>query len=200
MSGGLFLFLCRTEPLTSKQKEKIICFKRRQLFLTLSKGRVEGDLLFRYSDYVSLIILWPSAFGAVVAFRYFLGPQRSYFHSPFSLCSGSAFWIHNKLLRTCLPHTLAISLALLLREFNAVAPADTHLSRTLKVPKTSVLCLKEKWEVLFSTTTEKDLPKNHIRYKQMHYFGGERGRFLKQVCSPGGKLFRTSYLANFDFN
>lgn len=161
MSGGLFLFLCRTEPLTSKQKEKIICFERRHLFLTLSKGRVEGGLLFRYSNYVSLIVLRPIAFGAVIAFRYFLGPQRSYFHSPFSLCSGSAFWIHNKLLRTCTlpPHTLAISLARLLREFIAVAPADTHLSRTVQVPTTSVPCLKGKREVWSSTTTEKYLQK-----------------------------------------
>lgn len=120
------------------------------------------DLLFRYSNYVSLITLCPIAFGSVLTFGYFLGAQRSCFHSPFSLWSPSAFWIHDKLygLGFCRLHALAVALAC------------TQLSRILQDPVTSGPRFKGKTrgQLWLKLHLKKAFTKPHIKYKQLLAF------------------------------
>lgn len=101
--------------------------------------RAGGDLLFWYSKYVTLIMLCPIAFGSVLTFGYFLGPQRSCFHSPFStafaLAQPFGFMTSSYRLGLCRLHALAVALA------------HTHPGRTLQAPVTSAPCFTGKREV-----------------------------------------------------
>lgn len=120
-----------------------------------------AGLLFRYSNYVSPIMLCPIACGAVLTFRCFLGPQRSCFHSPFSLRSRSAFWIHDKLLQTwTLPAACACSCLSHTPGQNSAGSSDFSSLFQRKNQRSSVA----------QTTPEKDFYKTPYKIQAIAFF------------------------------